>query len=129
MEDVTGFNQKTTEFDGERLIEAGIKRLKACYSENMCEVIKLMMRFHEVDRPSFIELANIVLMTVNDPSTLSKEDRENLIQSPNSGRTLLPKFNPQVVSLIQKHFTFKKLNTMHGVSDAARQQQQMAMQQ
>jgi serine/threonine-protein kinase len=28
MEDVTGLNQKTPEFDGEKLIEAGIKRLK-----------------------------------------------------------------------------------------------------
>jgi serine/threonine protein kinase len=28
MEDVTGFNQKTADYDGEKLIEAGVKRLK-----------------------------------------------------------------------------------------------------
>ena len=33
MDDVTGFNQKTTEYDGEKLIEQGIKKLKQKYSE------------------------------------------------------------------------------------------------
>lgn len=79
MEDVTGFNQKTTEFDGERLIEAGIKRMKQRYSENLCEVIRLMMRFNEGERPSFMELAQIVLVTVADVNLLGKEDRESLI--------------------------------------------------
>jgi hypothetical protein len=33
MEDVTGFNQKTAEYDGEKLIDAGIKKLKSRYSD------------------------------------------------------------------------------------------------
>lgn len=79
MEDVTGFNQKTTEFDGERLIEAGIKRLKAKYSDLTCEVLKLMLRFQENERPSFLELSNIVLVTVPDIKLLSDKERDNLI--------------------------------------------------
>lgn len=79
MEDVTGFNQKTAEYDGEKLIEAGIKRLKQRYGELMCETIKFMMRFYEVERPSFIELAHIALVIVPDPSTLSEKERESLI--------------------------------------------------
>ena len=59
MEDVTGFNQKSHEFDGEKLIAAGIQRLKSKYSENstFCDILKTMLRFHEVDRPSFVELS------------------------------------------------------------------------
>ena len=45
----------------------------------MCEVLKLMLRFNELERPSFVELANIVLMTVPDLSSLSEKERDNLI--------------------------------------------------
>jgi hypothetical protein len=76
MEDITGFNQKTPEFDGERLIEAGIKRLKQRYGELMCEVIRLMLRFNEADRPSFLEVANIILVTVPDVTQLSEREQE-----------------------------------------------------
>jgi len=78
MEDVTGFNQKTADYDGEKLIEAGIKRLKQRYGEVFCEAVKLMLRFYEIDRPSFIELANIVLVTV-DPNTIPEKEREFLL--------------------------------------------------
>lgn len=46
-----------------------------------------MMRFYEVDRPSFIELANIVLVTV-DPNSIPEKDRDALINSPNQGKCL-----------------------------------------
>jgi len=100
MEDVTGFNQKTAEYDGERLIEAGIKRLKQRYADPMCEVVKLMLRFHEVDRASFVELAKIVLVTAPDVNQLSEKERESLIQSPNQGKILFPKINPSALSMI-----------------------------
>ena len=79
MEDVTGFNQKTAEYDGEKLIEAGIKRLKQRYGEIFCETIRLMLRFYETDRPSFIEIGNIALVTVTDLQSLTEKDREALI--------------------------------------------------
>ncbi len=47
MDDVTGFNQKSTEYDGEKLIDASIKKLKSRYGDTLCEVIKLMLRFNE----------------------------------------------------------------------------------
>jgi hypothetical protein len=34
-----------------------------------------MLRFYEVDRPSFVELSNIVLVTV-DPMSLPEKERE-----------------------------------------------------
>ena len=62
MEDVTGFNQKTQEFDGEKLVQAGLSRLKQRgYSESVCEVLEFMLKFKENERPSFIELAKIVV--------------------------------------------------------------------
>ena len=66
MEDVTGFNQKTVEYDGEKLIEVGIKKLKSKFSDHVCEVMKLMLRFNETDRPSFIEMAKLVLTTADN---------------------------------------------------------------
>lgn len=66
MEDVTGFNQKSPEYDGEKLVEIGIKKLKQRFSEHICEIIKLMLRFNESERPSFIELAKLVLTSTDN---------------------------------------------------------------
>jgi len=79
MEDVTGFNQKTQEFDGERLIDAGLKRLRQRYGELLCETIRVMLRFQEVDRPSFVELAKMMLLTVTDVGALTEKEKESLI--------------------------------------------------
>jgi hypothetical protein len=38
-----------------------------------------MLRFYETERPSFVELANIALVTVPDVSALSEKEREALI--------------------------------------------------
>ena len=69
MEDVTGFNNINK---GEELIERGLKRLRMRYSEHICEILRLMMKFDEAERPSFIELAKLVLTS-----------EENTLQSPN----------------------------------------------
>ena len=52
MEDVTGFNQKSSEYDGEKLVAAGINKLKETFSENLCHVLNLTLKFYEKDRPS-----------------------------------------------------------------------------
>ena len=75
MEDVTGFNQKSQEYDGERLVVQGINRLRQRYSESFCEVLALMLRFHETDRPSFIDLAKIVV-TKNVGQTQDLQSQE-----------------------------------------------------
>ena len=61
MEDVTGFNQKSQEYDGEKLITAGLLKLKQKYSENFCDLLRMMLKFNENDRPSFIDLAKIIV--------------------------------------------------------------------
>ena len=55
-----------------------------------------MMRFYEVERPSFIELANIVLVSV-DINTVPEKEKEYLIQSPNQGKGIFPKINPNAI--------------------------------
>lgn len=60
MEDVTGFNQKSAEYDGERLITQGLQRLRARYSDSVIEILRLMLKFNEADRPSFIDLAKLI---------------------------------------------------------------------
>jgi hypothetical protein len=61
MEDVTGFNQKSPEYDGEKLIKAGVSKLKQKYGEAFCDTLGLFLKFHEHERPSFIELAKIMV--------------------------------------------------------------------
>ena len=61
MEDVTGFNQKSAEYDGEKLVTAGIGKLRERFSDSLCSVLHLMLKFYERDRPSFVELHRIML--------------------------------------------------------------------
>jgi len=74
MEDVTGFNQKNSANDGEKLVEQGLRKLKQRYSEHVVEIIRLMLKFDEAERPSFVELAKLVLTST-----------ENTIDSPKGG--------------------------------------------
>lgn len=52
-------------------MDAGLKKLKQRYSDHIIEIIRLMLKFEETDRPSFIELAKLVLTST-----------ENTIDSP-----------------------------------------------
>ena len=61
MEDVTGFNQKSSEYDGEKLVAIGINKLRERYPEHICHVLDLMLKFYEKDRPSCLELHRIML--------------------------------------------------------------------
>jgi hypothetical protein len=53
------------------LIDLGLKKLRSKYSDHVIEIIRLMLKFDEPDRPSFIELAKLVLTST-----------ENSIESP-----------------------------------------------
>ena len=75
MEDVTGFNQKNQVNDGEKLVDSGLKKLKQRYSDHILEIVRLMLKFEESERPSFIELAKLVLTST-----------ENTIDSPKIGK-------------------------------------------
>ena len=74
MDDVTGFNQKNQVNDGEKLVESGLKKLRQRYSDHIIEIIRLMLKFEESERPSFVELAKLVLTST-----------ENTIESPKNG--------------------------------------------
>ena len=66
MEDVTGFNQKNQVNDGERLVNSGLAKLKQRYSDHIIEIIRLMLKFDEAERPSFVELAKLVLTSTEN---------------------------------------------------------------
>jgi len=83
MEDVTGFNQRNQVNDGEKLIEASLKKLKTRYSDHIIEIIRLMLKFEECDRPSFIELSKLVLTST-----------ENTIETPNANKSTQQKAQP-----------------------------------
>ena len=64
MDDVTGCNNVK---DGEATIEDIIGGIRTRYSDHICEIIRLMLKFEEGERPSFIELSKMVL-TSEEPS-------------------------------------------------------------
>lgn len=72
LEDVTGYNHVT---EGEGNIDKGLKKLRERYSEHICEIIRLMLKFEESERPSFVELAKLVL-TSEDNTLQSPKDNE-----------------------------------------------------
>ena len=53
------------------MIEAGLKKLKQRYSDHIIEILRLMLKFDEAERPSFVELAKLVLTST-----------ENTLESP-----------------------------------------------
>ena len=56
LKDVNGFNQKTDQCNGEKLIYEGLKLLSKKYSSKIIEILGLMLKFDENERPNFIEL-------------------------------------------------------------------------
>lgn len=67
MDDVTGCNHIK---EGEEAIEEVLRGVKKRYSEHIIEIILLMLKFDEQERPSFIELAKLVL-TSDEAHSLS----------------------------------------------------------
>jgi serine/threonine protein kinase len=109
MEDVTGFNQKNAVNDGEKLVEQGLKKLRQRYSDHIIEIIRLMLKFEETERPSFVELAKLVLTST-----------ENTIESPKNG---LPKDGKKVAGnkSVSKAFSSQSLkdkDQQHGAGNA-----------
>lgn len=83
MDDVTGFNQKNQVNDGENLVEKGIQELKVRYSDHVLEIVRLMLKFEEKERPSFIELGKLVLTsTDNSPVVSPKGDKKMNVSGP-----------------------------------------------
>mmetsp|Transcript_11063 Transcript_11063/g.16810 ORF Transcript_11063/g.16810 Transcript_11063/m.16810 type:complete len:131 (+) Transcript_11063:667-1059(+) len=78
MEDVTGFNQKSQDYDGEKLVEQGIRKLRERFGEHACNTLALMLKFYEKDRPSFIELHRYMLQFTE----FSQFEVENPIKQP-----------------------------------------------
>lgn len=56
------------------MIAGGLTKLKQRYSDHIIEIIRLMLKFEEQERPSFVELAKLVLTST-----------ENSIDSPKNG--------------------------------------------
>jgi serine/threonine protein kinase len=60
MMDVSGFNQKTSNVDGEKLIREGLRMISKRYSNNIIEILGKMLQFNEDKRPNFIELGKFI---------------------------------------------------------------------
>ena len=88
LRDVTGFNQKTELYDGERLIRDGLRQLSKMYSSKVTDIIKLMLIYEESNRPNFIELGQIIVGKSYTPRTdlslmgqLMQKDKNNSLST------------------------------------------------
>ena len=61
LSDVNGFNQNTEQSNGERLIRNGLRMLGKKYSNKIIEILNLMLKFDENERPNFIELERFLV--------------------------------------------------------------------
>lgn len=89
LEDVTGYNHPS---DGEKCIEKGLKKLRQKYSEHICEIIRLMLKFDENERPSFVELAKLVL--TSEDNTLQSRKPEDPFKDAERKENFVPKSLP-----------------------------------
>lgn len=56
LKEVTGFNNRTPENDGEELIKKALQELEKNYSREFVSLLSLMLIFEESQRPSFVEI-------------------------------------------------------------------------
>ena len=79
------------------MVEQGLKKLRQRYSDHIIEIIRLMLKYEESERPSFVELAKLVLTST-----------ENTIESPKNG---IPKDGKKVVGSksVSKAFSSQSL--------------------
>ncbi|EAR87484.2 Serine/Threonine kinase domain protein (macronuclear) [Tetrahymena thermophila SB210] len=61
IEEVTGFNNKTPQTDGEQLIKQALIELEKKYSNQFVNIIALMLIFEESGRPSFVEIEQLFI--------------------------------------------------------------------
>lgn len=65
------------------MVETSLKKLRQRYSDHIIEIIRLMLKFEEAERPSFVELAKLVLTstenTIESPKGPHKQDSKKQI--------------------------------------------------
>lgn len=81
-----------------------MKKLKQRYSDHIIEIIRLMLKFEENERPSFIELSKLVLTST-----------ENTIESPKPGLPTKPGVKPS--SKVQADHKVSKAFSMNNLKE------------
>lgn len=104
---------------------AGINRLRDRYSEHICHVLDLMLKFYEKDRPSCIELHKVMQRypeftrhegDLNIPKNIAVNDQMNPTQPSNNfnNRVTSPdQAAGQLNSSTNQGFTSNNVSKMH----------------
>lgn len=61
MNEVSGFNAKTSTSNGEELIKENMRALSKLYSPQYLQILDILLRFEESERPSFSEIEQLFL--------------------------------------------------------------------
>jgi serine/threonine protein kinase len=107
LSDVNGFNQSTEQSNGERLIRNGLRMLGKKYSNKIIEILNLMLKFDENERPNFIELERFLV--------------KNNDYIPRADLTLIQyleqkKLNKSNKSLLSKSISNNNINSNNNIS-------------
>ena len=119
LKDVGGFNQKTEQCDGEKLIFENLKNLKKKYSSKVCDILGLMLKFDENQRPNFVDLIKIIAQSNEyvpkaDQNIIDYLDKKRSIKNfeNSSQKNMLNKQMP-----IENKSSFKSLNNNNNVQN------------
>jgi len=115
MKDVTGFNQKTNNTNGEKLIKDGLLNLSKRYSNKVIDLLKMMLVFDEEYRPTFIEIGKILFGENYDC-----KNRIELLKSGGGGNTGNNTNTTNIISKKEKNdeekkFLFEKYKEQQGL--------------
>ena len=130
MMDVSGFNQKTSNVDGEKLIREGLRMISKRYSNNIIEILGKMLQFNEDKRPNFIELGKFIAGNDFVPRTdksimqyirerVNREQNQNQIQNVNNNKSNIQNNNNNINNNKendeQKEFYFSQYVKKHNL--------------
>ena len=130
MMDVSGFNQKTSNVDGEKLIREGLRMISKRYSNNIIEILGKMLQFNEDKRPNFIELGKFIAGNDFVPRTdksimqyirerVNREQNQNQIQNVNNNKSNIQNNNNNINNNKendeQKEFYFSQYIKKHNL--------------
>ncbi len=87
LKEVTGFNNRTPENDGEELMKRSLMELEKMYSREFVSIISLMLIFEEHQRPSFVEIEYLFMEQEAKENEIfhshSKDSNEDTIKGQN----------------------------------------------
>ena len=114
LREVTSFNNKTVNNDGEEIIKQSLAELERMYSPNFVSILSIMLIFEESSRPSFLEMEylfiehenkenSIARITTTSSSTLHKTNENTVEGDKLTANDYIKYYNKHYNTLLKKN--------------------------